>query len=268
MELKEMLENLWKDYTKINSSAEKIRHLFETRGENVVNDHIAFRTFNDPAINIDVLSGYFTEKGYAEKGQYTFEQKHLSARHYEHEYPEMPLIFISQLILEDFSDNLQSVVRDKISNLPEGLTSKKDFLYSGNSWGKPSYQVYNNLRTESEYAAWLYVFGFRANHFTVSIDRLKTFDTINEVNQFLKDNGFQLNDSGGEVKGSSVQLLEQSSTKADIVPVEFIEGTYEIPGCYYEFAKRYKDENGELFTGFISKSADKIFESTDYYKKN
>jgi len=42
---------------------------------------------------------------------------------------------------------------------------------------------------------------------------------------------------------------------------------HEIPSCYYEFARRYEDKNGELYGGFIAKSADKIFESTDFYKK-
>jgi hypothetical protein len=51
---------------------------------------------------------------------------------------------------------------------------------------------------------------------------------------------------------------------SDMVKVEFTEGIYEIPSCYYEFAQRYPDTNGELYSGFIAKSADKIFESTNY----
>ena len=53
-----------------------------------------------------------------------------------------------------------------------------------------SYDVYNRLREESEYAAWFYVFGFRANHFTVSINSLKKFNTLVSVNELLKSNGF------------------------------------------------------------------------------
>ena len=53
---------------------------------------------------------------------------------------------------------------------------------------------------------------------------------------------------------------------ADRVAVDFREGTYEVPSCYYEFARRYEDENGNLFNGFIAGSADKIFESTDFRK--
>ena len=122
------------------------------------------------------------------------------------------------------------------------------------------------LREASEYAAWVYSYGYRANHFTISINHLKQYDTIEKVNSFVKENGFQLNTSGGEIKGTPEQLLEQSSTLADRVKVNFSEGEFEIPSCYYEFARRYRDADGKLFSGFIAGSADKIFESTDYRK--
>ncbi len=65
--------------------------------------------------------------------------------------------------------------------------------------------------------------------------------------------------TGGEIKGSPQQLLEQSSTIADQVPVEFDEGIKNIPSCYYEFARRYPMDNGSLYQGFIAASADKNF---------
>ena len=138
-----------------------------------------------------------------------------------------------------------------------------DLINSGNVWGTPIYDTYLKLKQESEYAAWLYVYGFRANHFTVSVNALKKYNDIYNLNQFLKDNGFMLNESGGEVKGSPGELLEQSSTKAGKSDIKFVKGTYNIPSCYYEFAKRYPDKTGKLYGGFIAKSADKIFESTD-----
>ena len=139
-------------------------------------------------------------------------------------------------------------------------------IFSGTIFNPLSFETYNRLREESEYAAWFYVFGFRANHFTVSVNALKKYNTIVKVNELLKENGFVLNTSGGEVKGEITDLLQQSSTMSDMVKVEFTEGIYEVPSCYYEFAQRYPDTNGELYSGFISKSADKIFESTNYKK--
>ena len=91
----------------------------------------------------------------------------------------------------------------------------------------------------------------------------KTFDDVEDVNKFLKSKGIALNDKGGEVKGSRENLLKQSSTMANSVEVAFSDRKMTIPSCYFEFAKRFPQSNGELYQGFVSKSADKIFESTD-----
>ena len=72
-----------------------------------------------------------------------------------------------------------------------------------------------------------------------------------------------MNTSGGEIKGTPEQLLEQSSILADTTEIDFIEGQNTVTTCYYEFARRYAAEDGEIYNGFIAASADKIFESTD-----
>ena len=268
MNLEEIFSRLWDDYTEQNPSARTIFTLFQEKGETVLNDHIAFRTFNDNRMGIEVLSQPFIEKGYQPAGWYQFEQKHLTAMHFELPGEEhAPRVFISELILEDFSPYLQETIRKAIAEVDPGRWNSKDLIFAGNLFGKPSFDTYEKLRAESEYAAWLYVHGFRANHFTVSVNALRSFDGIEEVNAFLKENGFLMNASGGEVKGSKEQLLKQSSTLAEIVAIDFIEGVQEIPACYYEFAERFHDNDGKLFSGFIAGSADKIFESTDFYKK-
>jgi len=207
----------------------------------------------------------FLEAGYIPKGEYRFEKKKLRARHFEHPGdPELPRVFISELILDECSSALQQMVRTQLDELPMSLFRSPDLIYKGAIFNSLNYSIYESQRAESEYAAWLYVFGFRANHFTVSINYLDTFEGIEEVNEFLKSEGFPLNSTGGEIKGSPAQLLEQSSTLADRVEVVFEEGKRTIPSCFYEFARRYPDEEGNLFNGFIAESADKIFESTDY----
>lgn len=265
----EIFDKLWLDYITQNPSAKKVYDLFIAQGEEVLNDHIAFRTFNDPRVNIDVMAQLFIEAGYEYKQSYNFEDKKLNARHYEHkEFRDAPRVFISELRTEDLSPFVQETVKDILNKIPAEFYGKGDLVFKGNLWGTPSYEVYNKLRDESEYAAWVYVYGFRANHFTVSINGLKKFTSVEAVNKFVEDNGFRINDSGGRVKGTPEELLEQSSTMAGKLPVQFLEGTYEIPSCYYEFAKRYPDTDGKLYSGFIAKSADKIFESTNFYKGN
>ena len=72
MEHRKIFENLWKEYSETNPSATKIHSLLEEEGETIVNDHVAFRTYDLPGINIEALSGIFIKAGYIEKGKYFF----------------------------------------------------------------------------------------------------------------------------------------------------------------------------------------------------
>jgi hypothetical protein len=268
MKLETIFNRLWDDYVKANPSAGKIHRLFFNEGERVVNDHIAFRTIDIPGINIDVLAKPFISNGYVPKGEYLFKEKHLFARHFEHESDVMaPRIFISQLLLAECSLYLQAKLKEAVEKADHEIFSSDELIFSGSIFNPVSYEVYNRLREESEYAAWFYVFGFRANHFTLSINSLKKFSSITSVNELLKSNGFLLNTTGGEIKGTPEDLLQQSSTLADKVEVSFVEGKFEVPCCYYEFAQRYPDSGGKLYSGFVTKSADKIFESTNFYDR-
>jgi hypothetical protein len=107
------------------------------------------------------------------------------------------------------------------------------------------------------------VWGFRANHFTVSLNHMGHFQSLAQINTLLKNEGFILNSSGGEIKGGPEVLLAQSSTMADKIEVEFTHGKKLVPSCFYEFAQRYKMPTGKLYQGFVAASADKIFESTN-----
>ena len=265
MKAADIFERLWIQYSCENPSTGKIYDLFQKSGERVINDHVAFRTFDDPRVNIEVIAKPFIEAGYVPKGDYVFEAKKLRARHYELPgQPESPRVFISELMLGEFSGYLQQTIKDHLDSVQESILTSPELIFKGTIFNPISHATYAKLRDESEYAAWLYVFGYRANHFTVSINYLERFQGIEEVNAFLKSAGFPLNSSGGEIKGTPEQMLEQSSTLADRIKVQFVEGSFEIPSCYYEFARRYEISEGQLFNGFIAGSADKIFESTNY----
>ncbi len=261
-ELEPFLDRLWSDYLELNPDAQQIEALLRERGETIVNDHIAFRTFNDPRVNIEVLAQPFLEGGYQEGDRYAFEAKQLDARHYEHADANLPRIFISELRLQAFSPGLQDSVRELLAQVPEDAPTQADFLASGRPW-ELTQSTYQTLLDESEYAGWMAAFGFRPNHFTIHVNALSTFANIRELTAYLKEQGFALNTSGGEIKGSPEDYLEQASTLANEVDVSFSDGVARIPSCYYEFAQRYPLPDGTLFSGFVAKSADKIFESTD-----
>lgn len=258
-----VIDKLWRQYAKEIKAANKIHQLLEKEGEHVINDHIAFRTIDDPRVNIDVLAKPFLERGYVEKGGYDFPVKKLFAKHYEHKDKNAPKIFISQLLAANFSDWLHEFMIGLVDQIPEKiLKNPEQLLMCEAPWVPLHYESYEKLLSESQYAAWMYAFGFRANHFTVSLNHMKKYNTVEKINDFLKGHGFHLNAEGGEIKGTPAELLEQSSILAERIPILFADGLHEIPSCYYEFALRYKDKDGELFQGFVTQSADKIFEST------
>jgi hypothetical protein len=269
MELQYILDRLWKDYSDQNPSVNRIFNLFKNEEEDVVNDHIAFRTLDFAEMNIEVVAKPFISAGYVPKGEYVFTDKHLFARHFEIPGNDRaPRVFISQLILKDCPVYIQDTYDLLKSKTDLSKLNPEELIFAGTLFNPLSWEIYRRLREESEYAAWFYVFGFRANHFTVSINSLKKYNDIVKVNNLIKANGFILNNSGGEIKGTAAELLQQSSTMADIVTVDFIEGSFEIPSCYYEFAQRYPDTDGKIYGGFNAKSADKIFESTNFYSKD
>jgi hypothetical protein len=256
----EIFTQLWQTYCTINPEVQEINDIFKESDE-FRNDHIALRTFAHPKINIDVLAKVFTKNGYQKYGEYHSSAKKLDACHFEH--PSHPKVFISEFDISSLSDESQEIAISAIESIPDNVLEADNLVSSGRHWGA-TYANCQKLLSESEYAAWVYAFGFTANHFTVFVNDLKSLDgDILKVNQLVKDNGFKLNSQGGEVKGSKAELLEQSSTMARKVKVEFDDRSALIPGCYYEFAKRHLKQNGDLFHGFVTNSADKIFESTN-----
>ncbi|MFU8785404.1 DUF1338 domain-containing protein [Aliidiomarina sp.] len=257
----QFFDALWADYIKRTPSAAKVHNVL-AEGQTIVNDHVAFRTFNIAPVNLDVLAKHFVKMGYFANGDYHFAEKKLRAKHFEHADPKLPKIFISELLVEEFSSELQEIVHAMVNSIDTNKVLEPEFLYSGTHW-HVTYEQYQLLLEESEYAAWMSAFGFCANHFTVSVNELPGFSSLESVNERLKEVGFTLNSSGGEIKGSPAVFLEQSSTMADQIKVNFSDRVAIIPSCFYEFAKRYEITEGELYTGFVAASADKIFESTN-----
>lgn len=257
-----LFESLWNDYIeRLCPSAGNVHKLLQ-QNEPLINDHIALRTFNLAPVELEVLAKPFIELGYQEAGEYVFESKKLVAKHFEHPDANKPKVFISQLKVEECSEKLQAIVKQLVNQVTPQQMQGEAFLSAGRPW-QLSHHEYLLLAEESEYAAWLAAHGYGANHFTVSVNHLEQFDQVQQVNDHLSAVGFLINQSGGEVKGSPEVLLEQSSTMADKVAVEFDDGVVLIPGGFYEFAKRYPMHNGELYSGFVAASADKIFESTN-----
>lgn len=258
------------------------QHIIEQE-QDIENDHIAFRTLGVPNLGIASLEKVFLHYGYRKMDYYFFPEKKLNAFWYAPPVDKMPRIFISELRVEDLSENVQSIIHrytDNIVSDPVDHINLDDpdsvdkFLHSS-LWGLPSLEEYQSLAKESEYAAWAIYNRYYLNHFTISVHNLKEgYNTVASFNAFLESIGILLNDSGGKIKQSPDGNLLQSSTVAHLVEAEFSGGVKEmIPGSYVEFAERrvlpaFRDlpqdeiKREHRREGFEAQNADKIFEST------
>jgi hypothetical protein len=249
----------------------------------IENDHIAFRTLGVPHLGIASFEKIFLHYGYQKRDYYNFEGKKLDAYWFSPPEPHYPRIFVSELRVGDLSEEAQRIIHSYTQELANDPVDSLD-LDNGNAvdaflhqplWRTPTLSDYQTLLKESEYAAWVIYNRYYLNHFTISVHNLpEGYNTVADFNEFLEKHGFKLNDSGGKIKKSPDGGLLQSSTVAQMIEAEFVNGeTYTISGSYVEFAERrvlpeFADLPAEQIQrkhrrdGFEARNADKIFEST------
>ena len=258
-------EKLWQQYTAITPQALTIHKLLRKHNPRLVNDHVAFRTFADSRYSISELEPELFSLGFSAFDDYKFIKKKLRARSYIHK--DSPTkIFLSELLWKDLQACSQEIIKKIIDEEPisDSFLEKETSLSSGRLWAMPSYADYLTLLKDSEYAAWLSVWGLRANHFTIYVNYLKKHTSLESLIGLLQKKQYLLNEEGGVIKGTPQDFLIQASTLADKQLVTFIDGGEQlINSCYVEFAQRFKQTDGTIYKGFVPSSADKIFESTD-----
>lgn len=263
MSWESFFEALWRNYLAVTPQAATIHRALADRGETVVNDHVALRTFDVSPISLAELEPTLLGLGYRRFAPYDFPARQLRAFGYLHEDPGAPRVFLSELLTGGFSGKLQRFVRSCCASVDSGATEDAEIFLAGRPWPMPTWQTYQDLLVESDYAAWLAVLGLCANHFTISVNGLRHFRTVPEIVDFVASLGFPINEEGGRIKGGPTVLLEQASTYADHIPMTFADGDqHDVPTCYYEFARRYPEEDGSLYQGFVAASANHIFAST------
>lgn len=251
--------------------------------EDIVNDHIAFRTMGVPNLGIQSFEKIFLKHGYTKKDSYYFEKKKLNAYWYAPPSPEYPRVFISELRVQDLSEHTQKIITkytDLVTSDPLDSVDLEDaqqiahFLKTP-LWMLPSLKDYQMLLQESEYAAWVIYNRYYLNHYTISVHKLPNpYNELQFFNEFLTSIGIKLNSAGGVIKTSNDGLLLQSSSVAEQIEAVFQhQQTKFIAGSYVEFAQRkplpqfahLPNEELQFFhlrDGFEAGNADKIFEST------
>jgi hypothetical protein len=249
----------------------------------IENDHVAFRTMGVEHLGIKSFEKIFLALGYTKRDYFYFEGKKLDAFWFSPPKPHYPRIFVSELRVQDLSEEAQQIIRsytDEVTadpsdslNLQDGHAID-DFLHKP-LWRTPTWADYETLLKESEYAAWVIYNRYYLNHYTISVHNLKEgYSTVEEFNGFLESIGIKLNDSGGKIKKSPDGGLLQSSTVAEMIEATFADGdSHSISGSYVEFAERRvlpefahlkpeEIQRQHRREGFETGNADKIFEST------
>lgn len=253
----------------------------------IENDHVAFRTMGVSFLGIASLEKIFLHYEYQKRDRFKFTEKKLNACWYSPPFEHYPRIFISKLRVHDLSPSTQRIIHkytdvvtaDPVDTLTLDDGHAVDAFLHQSLWQLPTWNDFQTLAAESEYAAWVIYNRYYLNHFTISVHNLpKPYCAIAHFNNFLEENGFKLNDSGGKIKTSADGKLAQSSTVAEFVPSPFDNGlggtvTKLISGSYVEFAeRRVLDEFATLPAekitgmhrrdGFETANANRIFEST------
>jgi hypothetical protein len=247
----------------------------QQRGKSLYFDHFAFRTFGVNSCGVDSLGDALVSFGYEKRDNLVFKNKKLNAYWFAPPAAELPRIFVSELEVEKFPEDVQSIIR-KYTKQAEAH-SEHAFLSGALGllpWQVPSLEDYERLSEVSEYAAWTLVNGYSLNHTTISVHNLSETNDIEALTAALEGADFKLNSSGGVVKRSPDGGLLQISTLSDSFPFCFDSGEErEVAGPYIEFAQRLvlpefahlpRSEIKEQHRrdGFEAGNADKIFEST------
>ncbi len=279
--LAKLLDALWTQYKSRVSYARQYQQMVEQRGGKVINDHIAFRTFNcdtgkQPA-GVQAIARIFVPLGYERKDKYLFEDKHLTAWHYEHKTnPDNPKLFISQLEVDKLSAPVAQMIKENVKNAPD-LFSPADFnnpeklaKFFSRPWAPPKRSVIAPVNEESQYAAWTILHGNAVNHFTAYINKQNVVEwpdlevTVNALRQA----GLPMKD---EMEGERGSKLRQSSTQAADMECEVTEdngnlGKMNWSYAYYELAERGKvpgpDGKPVTFQAFLGAQATNLFEMT------
>ncbi|OUV50587.1 MAG: DUF1338 domain-containing protein [Flavobacteriaceae bacterium TMED116] len=284
----EILESLFLVYSKRVPDVNKITTAMIKKGlvnnqNEIVNDHIAFRTMGVKYLGINSFEKIFLKHGYKKMDFYHFDAKKLDAFWYAPPSNDLPRIFISELKVDNLSIKAQEIIKSYTNTVTNDPVDKIDLNNSLQVseylqtplWRLPTKNDYESLLFESEYAAWVIYNRYYLNHYTISVHDLPgEYSDLNQFNEFVKSLGIKLNKSGGEIKVSKDKLLRQSSSVANQIEAKFSEGEKKlIAGSYVEFAERnilpefskinnLKIERKHRREGFETGNADKIFEST------
>ena len=293
-----LFDTLWDTYRRRVSYVPTYEQVIRQAGATFFNDHIAFRTLacQQPLVGITSISRIFEALGYRAAGSYHFEDKQLSAIHFQHVNPQFPKIFISELKVWELPaaqrEIIDRIVRSHRPPVSEDLLVRLQGLDDSTSdlrpptsdslladavaqfhelpWLLPRREDVIELNKVSQYAAWVLVHGHNVNHFTSLINShgVAALDDIEKTIAALSAAGVPMK---AEIEGERGSKLRQSATEAVKIDVqvsdEGVPAAMPWTYAYFELAQRdtvLDPATGKQvrFEGFLGPQATNLFEMT------
>lgn len=289
-----LFERLWEIYRKHVPYARIYEDMVREAGGSFVNDHVAFRTLHIEGENLGIpsISRIFMALGFEpqQKDPLQFPDQHLIAYSYRHPNTDLPKVFISQLQASELSRPIQKIISefaegwhdllgtDAIQALRrlEGLSEvKQDELleklvtfFTKSPWRHlPKEDELQMVNEQSQYGAWVMLFGNQVNHFTAYVNAIG-IEKLNDIEKVAASMTAREVPMKDETEGERGSKLRQTSTKATLKPVTVLDGDgvkkqIKWAYAYFEIAERNVDpETGKLFQGFLVQQAKKLFGMT------
>ena len=251
----QLLDLLWARYAR---SVPYARTFVQLAGGHFRNDHVALRSLQRAGSGIDLIAPVFERLGYRRAGSYDFPDARLDAIHLSH--PDgLPRVFISELRVSELSPRARQILSALPPDEPPPVVHPGPVAPSADLIAKladwfcapaliPSEADLLELERESQYGAWMLLFGREVNHFTAAVDDVEIWAAK------MAAAGVPMK---GEIEGEKGAGLRQTASKAAPRAVRTDRGTREWPYAYLEIAER----NGG-FDGFVAKQARQLFEMT------
>lgn len=294
--LAQLFDTLWEQYRQRVSYVQTYEQIVQQHGGTFVNDHIAFRTFGcqQPMVGVNSLSRVFEALGYRAANCYHFEDKNLSAIHFQHANGQFPKLFISELKTWELPTSAQEIIARTLAShrppLADAILSKLQQLdhhalsasereallaevvawFQTLPWTPPQRADVAALNQTSQYGAWVLVHGYNVNHYTslVNSHGVNSLDDLEKTLAALAAAGVPLKN---EIEGERGSKLRQSATEAVRIDVTVRDGdqTATMPWsyAYFELAERntiIDPATGKpvRFEGFLGPQATNLFEMT------
>jgi hypothetical protein len=230
----DLLDELWKTYA---AHVPYARTFVQLAQGGFRNDHVAFRS-----LDLRPIAAVFEGLGWRRAGAYDFPDAHLNAIHLSK--PGEPRIFVSELRAGELSPRAQALL-SRLPPAPRPSAEPAFFVAPGLRFAEGELV---ELERESQYAAWLCLFGREVNHFTASVDDVERWA------QRMREAGVPMK---GEIEGEPGAPLRQTATRAAPRLIETTGGEREWPYAYLEIAQR-----AEGFDGFVAGQARQLFDMT------